>query len=75
MKRFFLLLQLLLPIISLAQSNFKKGFIINNNKDTISGFIDYREQINNPVSINFKRTVNGEADVFGLKDLLGFEVF
>ncbi|QNN43149.1 outer membrane beta-barrel protein [Pedobacter roseus] len=74
MKRFFLLLQLLLPIISLAQSNFKKGFIINNNKDTISGFIDYREQINNPVSINFKRTVNGEADVFGLKDLLGFEV-
>ncbi|WP_293741798.1 outer membrane beta-barrel protein [uncultured Pedobacter sp.] len=74
MKRFSLLLQLLLPIISFAQSNFKRGYIVNNNKDTIFGFIDYREQINNPISMTFKRTVSDDANVFGLKDLLGFEV-
>ncbi len=42
-----------------AQTNFRKGFVVTNNNDTISGFIDYKYWIYNPKSISFKK-VNSE---------------
>ncbi|WP_183562410.1 hypothetical protein [Mucilaginibacter sp. SP1R1] len=37
-----------------AQSNYKQGYVVNMNNDTLKGFIDYKEWSNNPTGINFK---------------------
>jgi hypothetical protein len=51
-----LFLALILPLFSLAQSNYKPGYVVTLKGDTLHGFIDYREWNSNPVSINFKTT-------------------
>jgi len=38
----------------LAQSNFKKGFVVTSAGDTLKGFIDQQEWIRNPQVIYFK---------------------
>jgi hypothetical protein len=45
MKQFYLNLTclLLLPLLLQAQANFKKGFVVNTQGDTLRGFIDYQE--------------------------------
>jgi hypothetical protein len=40
--------------VSNAQKNYVPGYVITKSKDTIRGFIDYRNWQNNPVSISFK---------------------
>jgi hypothetical protein len=74
MKRFLVILQLVLPLISFGQSNYKKGYILNSAKDTIAGFIDYREQNNNPTSINFKTSLIDKGQVLGLKDIIAYSI-
>ncbi|WP_295799765.1 outer membrane beta-barrel protein [Mucilaginibacter sp.] len=54
----------LLPFFSLAQSNYKPGFVVNLKGDTLRGFIDYREWSNNPNAISFKHQV---TDASGAK--------
>jgi len=44
-----------------AQPNFRKGFVVTNNNDTISGFIDYKYWIYNPKSISFKKVNSGKV--------------
>lgn len=64
MKHFYksLLVLLLLPLFSLAQSNYKPGYIITLKGDTVRGFVNYREWNANPNSIEFKaaNAVNGK---------------
>ena len=51
---------LLLPVALLVffsahtQSNFRKGFIINSQGDTLQGFINYKEQVRTPTAFSFK---------------------
>lgn len=56
MKKFCTVLScfLFLPFFLFAQSNYKNGYIITLQGDTLQGFIDYQEWIKNPVTINFK---------------------
>jgi hypothetical protein len=56
MKHFYksLFVALLLPIVSLAQSNYKPGYLVTLKGDTVKGYVDYREWSSNPTSINFK---------------------
>jgi len=54
----------LLPFLSLAQSNYKPGYVVNLKGDTLRGFIDYREWSNNPNAISFKHQV---SDASGTK--------
>lgn len=61
MKRYFLLSMLLTPMLSRAQSNYQKGYVVTNDKDTINGFIDYKENANNPKSVSFKTASKGDA--------------
>src|ERR1700743_524940 len=58
MKSFYktLLVALLLPAASFAQSNYKPGYAVTLKGDTLKGLIDYREWNTNPSSINFKTT-------------------
>jgi len=61
MKRYFMLSMLLIPLLSRAQSNYQKGYVVTNSKDTLNGFIDYKENENNPRSISFKSTLQDDA--------------
>ena len=61
MKRYFLLSMLLIPMLSRAQSNYQKGYVVTNEKDTVSGFIDYKENANNPRSVSFKTALQEKA--------------
>ena len=42
-----------------SQENYISGYVINNNGDTISGFLDYRNWDNNPERIKFKSKDGG----------------
>ncbi len=59
MKHFYnaLLLIIFLPLFTLAQSNYKPGYVVTLKGDTLHGFIDYQEWGSNPNSINFKATL------------------
>ncbi|MGZ3944034.1 MAG: hypothetical protein ACXVJB_03785 [Mucilaginibacter sp.] len=56
MKYFYTLLFIALPCIILAQSNYRAGYVIKTNGDTLKGFIDYHQWDQNPRSIYFKIT-------------------
>jgi hypothetical protein len=49
----------LLPLFTLAQSNFKPGYVVTIKGDTLKGFIDYRGWDSNPDAISFKATADG----------------
>jgi hypothetical protein len=54
----FFLVIVLLPISIFAQSNYKPGYVIQSNGDTLRGYINYREWDNNPTSITFKNSIS-----------------
>lgn len=58
----------------ISQKNFKPGFIVNNNNDTIKGFIDYREWYKNPVSILFAQSKESSSQKLKLNDLRSFNI-
>lgn len=62
-------------MFTLAQSNFKTGYVITSKGDTVKGFIDYREWASNPVSINFKTDLKDKKGrSFTTSDIRFFEI-
>src|ERR1700712_5017910 len=59
MKFLFPLIAILLPFTIFAQSNYRPGYVIQSNGDTLKGYINYREWDQSPKSIEFK---NNTAD-------------
>src|ERR1700751_294703 len=47
----------LLPLFSVAQSNYKPGYVVTLAGDTVKGFIDYRAWDSNPTDIYFKSAI------------------
>jgi hypothetical protein len=74
MKRSLLYLMLVIPALSFAQSNFQKGYIISNSKDTLRGYINYKERIGNPSSVVFKSTLNAQPQTFTVVNSGGYGV-
>jgi hypothetical protein len=56
MKRFSLLLALICPLLTLAQSNFKPGSIVTLAGDTVRGYVDYQEWESSPKAVSFKKS-------------------
>lgn len=56
----YCLILLLFPFSILAQSNFKKGFAVTVEGDTLKGFIDFREWNQNPKSFAYKSTIDAK---------------
>jgi len=55
MKYFYLFAFLIsVSLSSLAQSNYKPGYVVDLRNDTLKGFIDYKEWENNPKTFTFK---------------------
>jgi hypothetical protein len=65
---------LLTPLFTTAQSNYKPGYVITLNSDTIRGFIDLREWSGNPKAIRFKRSVSESAVNYTIQHIRAFEV-
>ena len=52
--------------------NFKSGYIITNESDTIFGLIDYRTDLMNSISCTFKANENGQRTVYFPGDIFGY---
>lgn len=70
MKRYLLFLLTISSFYAAAQSNFKKGYVIKASKDTVYGFIDYKERDITPKSFRFKPTLNSAVEVMTAQDIL-----
>lgn len=68
MKYFLTGCMLLAVLTSKAQSNFLKGYVITISKDTLNGFVDYKESYRSPTSFRFKSTIEGKVQVFSKND-------
>ena len=69
-----IILFLLISIFVQAQTNFVKGRLINNQKDTLSGYIDYKEWIKSPLEIAFKKELNQSSTSYSAADLSSFVI-
>ncbi|MDR0874462.1 MAG: hypothetical protein LBN27_13530 [Prevotellaceae bacterium] len=74
MKRYYILTVLLLQVLfAFAQSNYKEGYVITNNNDTLRGWIDYRTDKMNAQICNFKRNIEDkEPTAYKPGDIIGF---
>lgn len=54
MKLFYTFLLLSFPSILFAQTNYQKGYVLKTTGDTVKGYINYREWLQSPMSIDFK---------------------
>jgi len=74
MKRFFLGLLLALPVLGLAQANFQKGYVVTNSRDTLKGYIDFKERRKNPVAVEFRTSLNGNNQTFTLANCAAYGI-
>ena len=72
--RHLLLFSLLLPHLVFSQKNYQPGYIITPAKDTVEGYIDYRNWSYSPNSIRFVKELGSEPVAYGTSDILGFQV-
>lgn len=63
MKAVYILISLFISSISFAQSDFRPGYIISSENDTLYGFIDFRSDIRNSLQCTF-HSDNGEKTVY-----------
>jgi len=62
------------PINLYSQSNFETGYVIDIQKDTIKGFIDYRNWNITPKEIVFKTATDSKSTIYTPTDILSFNV-
>jgi len=74
MKRFLFCLLLLFPILCSAQTNFQPGFVVKNDGDTLRGFINYIERLNNPKEVTFRRTSGDSNQIFVVRDISALKI-
>jgi hypothetical protein len=74
MKKYPLILLCFFPLFSLAQSNYKSGYVINLKGDTLRGYINFKEWSSNPKNIDFRSALNDKTSQLGLADINYFEI-
>src|SRR6185503_6080574 len=68
------LLVFLLPFFSLAQSDYKPGYVVTLKGDTIRGLIDLRNWDSNPTDISFKSSDAAGVQKFTINDIKLFNI-
>ena len=71
-KLLILFITLCLSTILCAQSNYEYGYIITNQQDTISGWINLRTNKNNQKRCEFKSDLNLAAKIYLPEDIAGY---
>src|SRR5580704_2539084 len=74
MRSLFIALLITLPAIIFAQPNYHEGFVVKNNGDTLKGYIDYREWVYSPTSIEFKPSNGNDITKFGPEAIKSFQI-
>lgn len=74
MKRALLALLWVFPFLTVAQSNFQKGYVVTNSKDTLRGYIDYKESALNPNSVKFKDITESKPRTFTVEDCAAYAI-
>jgi hypothetical protein len=74
MKRSIIGLLLALPMLSMGQANYQKGYIVTTSSDTLRGFVDYRPKVNAVSSISFRKDLNSQPEVFTPLTVKGYGV-
>jgi len=74
MKKVYKILILLVLCIGSvqAQRDYRKGYIITNQQDTIYGWIDYRGDIRNSKLCSFKKTETEQATEYSPSDIAAY---
>ena len=75
MKTFTLFFLLFTVSQIYGQSNFQRGFIITNEQDTISGWIDFRTDARNMAVCNFKLCETCEVTTFLPGEIFGYRFY
>lgn len=57
-----------------GQNNFVDGYVINNNKDTVFGYIGISDFSSNSVQCKFKRTLESNVDLFKPFDIHSYRL-
>jgi len=66
---------MLLPLVTYAQSNYKPGFVVDLKGNTLNGYIDLKEWGGNPTTIYFKTSANDPTpQKFRASDIGAFEI-
>lgn len=55
-----------------SQENFVPGYVINQNGDTIRGFVDYRNWGKNPNKVSFRNAINSEIKIYTPLEISSF---
>ena len=55
-----------------AQRDYRKGYIITNQQDTVYGWIDYRGDIRNSKVCSFKKTETDQATEYSPSDIAAY---
>ncbi|SHF78056.1 outer membrane beta-barrel protein [Pedobacter caeni] len=74
MKQFLVGLFLAIPMMSIAQSNFHKGYLITNANDTLKGYIDYKEGSSNSDSFIFKSDLSAKPQSYNLTNCAAYGI-
>jgi len=70
----FSILGILLFQLSFSQQNYLSGYVVKNNGDTLSGFIDYRNWDINPDKVDYKSKLEEKPIQFKPTEILEFGV-
>ncbi len=74
MRSLFIALLIAFPAVIFAQQNYHEGFVVKNNGDTLKGYINYREWIYSPTSIEFKPGNGNDVTKFAPETIKGFQI-
>ena len=75
MKTFTFLFLLFFVSQVYGHSNFQRGFVITNEQDTLSGWIDFRSDALNMSVCNFKTEYGGEITTFLPGSIFGYRFY
>ena len=60
--------------IAYSQKNLQAAYIVNNNNDTIHGFINYKEWFRNPTDVSFSESKETSAKKYSIHDIQSFSI-
>src|SRR3979490_551931 len=72
LKTILLIVVAFLPFSVSGQENFKDGYIVHFDKDTVRGQIDFRDWMVNPSKITFLNLQTGKREPYQPEDLSSF---
>lgn len=74
-NKHFILITLLLSGLNLfSQSNFKEGYIVNLQGDTLKGYVDYNTASQNTKRCTFKLSIEGKSTIYTPTEISSYSI-